>query len=93
MTHTVFIPYGIGDTHVTGKSIEMSPSKVTPMSPYFHPIRRDSTPQAAPPHDFEQPPLDEQPQCSKHGSPVAPDTTSQVGDGRSGQPVGLRVAV
>jgi hypothetical protein len=25
MTHTVFIPYGMGDTHVTEKSIEMSP--------------------------------------------------------------------
>ena len=30
---------------------------------------------------------------SKYGSPVAPDTTSQVGDSRAGQPVGLRVAV
>ena len=47
--------------------------------------------QPAAPHDFEQPPVGEQPQCSKHGSPVAPDTASQVGDGRAGQPVGLRV--
>ena len=91
MTHTVFIPYGMGDTHVTEKSTEMSPSRVTPMSPYFHAIHRKPPSQAAPPHDLEQSPLDEQPQCSKHGSPVAADTPGQVGDGRAGQPVGLRV--
>ncbi len=61
------------------------------MSPYFHPIRRDSPTQAAPPHDFEQPAVVEQPQCSKHTSPVASDTPSQVGDSRAGQPVGLGV--
>lgn len=61
MTHTVFIPYGMGDTHVTEKSTEMSPSRVTPMSPYFHPIHRKPPPQAAPLHNFEQPPLFEQP--------------------------------
>jgi len=82
----------MGDTGVTEKRTRMSPSRVTPVSPYLHPICRHATPQATTPHHVEQLLVFELSQCPQHRSTVNTDTPSQVRDSRSGEPIGLCVA-